>query len=111
MKKRFIYLLSLLSLCLCACNSGNNKNVVDSPKYVSSTKYLVKEYWVKWDEYNRFCADLYTLKEYSELQYVKSICVYLSGIGILNEYLPYPYVVESKKINGGYDYYYYVSVS
>lgn len=36
MKKRFVYLLSLLSLCLCACNSD---------EYVSYSKYVGVSYY------------------------------------------------------------------
>lgn len=104
MKKRFVYLLSLLGLCLCACNSGNNNNVVDSPKYTSRVEYFVEK--AHFDNYQRFCADLY---EYNleQVIYVKSICVYLSGYYYTNNSQR---VIEYKKTNSGYDYYYYGNI-
>lgn len=79
MKK--ILLVSIIGLCLCACDKKNGNKVVDTPKYDSVHIYHNVSY--SFDGYMRCCVSYTHYKGNDEsgyvVDYIKEWCVYLTG--------------------------------
>ena len=106
--KKILYCLSLIGLCLCACNSssGNkNTNVVDDSKYQSVYGYTNVEYFIDNDLRFNVTYTKYSGSDESgyEIEYVKKWCVYLNGYYYLGN--AYATFYECVKYRGGTDYY------
>lgn len=98
-----ILLVSLIGLCLCACNNRNNK-VVDKPKYNSVSRYSNVTYF--FDGYMRCCVHYVKFDDNNNIVLEKDWKVYLTGYYYYNSIDSYTNVFyECKKATNNYDYY------
>lgn len=113
MKK--LVLLSLIGLCLCACDRYTSSNkVVDKPKYSSVSLYHNVSY--TFDGYMRCCVHYIKYKGSDEsgyeIAYEKDWCVYLSGFYINEQFDMYTnafYECQLSRARESYEYYLVVS--
>ena len=108
MKK--LILLSLIGLCLCACNKNESSNkVVDKPKYDSVSIY--HNVYYSFDGYMRCCVHYIKYKGSDEsgyeITYEKDWCVYLTGYYYIQYIDSYSNAFYECKLNNTnkYDYY------